>query len=258
VSNNILLNNEGYGILMSDGDGIYANIAIDHNLYYGNGWGDGARKPGAMSIQSRSGPTEYYQTLAEIQAHTPWEDHGQTGDPAFFTYDLADHDRYDGSWPDFRLTGASANAIDKGTDDLPASLAALLDRFGVQDPHWQAYDIGCYEVNYAIKATPAAGATQPGVASYTLSTVPANTGVTFSLSLSPPPPGILVELSSETIPPGSTATLTMTSQESESKQPGEWQTVTVTATGSGFTRTAELELLVGGYRFYMPLIMKGW
>ncbi len=38
LSNNIVVNNEGYGILMTDNDGVYGNLSFDHNLYFNNGW----------------------------------------------------------------------------------------------------------------------------------------------------------------------------------------------------------------------------
>ena len=103
-----------------------------------------------------TGPSEYYQTLAAIQANTPWEDHGVGGDPGFWDYDSADHDLFDGSWPDFHLTSASANALDRGTTALPDSLIALLDAFEVTDfRRGQAYDIGRYEGGFAVLASPA-------------------------------------------------------------------------------------------------------
>jgi hypothetical protein len=89
----------------------------------------------------------YLPTVIEVRDDTPWEANGVAGDPRFASYDLSDHDLHDGSWPDFRLTPASTNAIDKGTTALPASLATLLNAFGVADPHCgPAHDIGRYEL----------------------------------------------------------------------------------------------------------------
>ncbi len=91
-------------------------------------------------------PTKYHETLAEIQASTPWEDHGVAGDPHFQAYNVSDHNLFDGSWPDFRLTAQSTNAIDRGTSGLPASLTALLSHFGLdQSYQGAAFDIGRYE-----------------------------------------------------------------------------------------------------------------
>jgi hypothetical protein len=257
IINNIVLNNEGYGILMRDGDGVYTNMDLDHNLYYGNGWGDALYRPGAMSIEIRDVGNKYYQTLAEIQANTPWEDHGVAGDPRFADYDLADHDRHDDSWPDFHLTASSNNAIDRGTAALASSLTASLDQFDVEDGRQGPnYDIGRYETGYALEATPPSGATQPGVATYVLSLVPASAETTFSLTMSSPPSDVLVEWSSQTIPPGGTATLTMRSTSSEPKLPGEWHTMTITATDSILTLSTTVDLLVGGARTYLPVAVK--
>jgi hypothetical protein len=148
--NNILINNEAYGIqLVSAYDNdVYGGLVIDHNLYYNNGWNDQAAwNPANIQLFQGSNPTQYYHNLAETQAGTPWEDHGVEGDPAFVDYDLADHDRYDGSWPDFRITFDSVNALDRGTDNLPASLTTLLTTFGVGggDYFGSAFDIGRYE-----------------------------------------------------------------------------------------------------------------
>jgi hypothetical protein len=119
--NNIVVNNEGYGILIFHTAGDYGNFIVDHNLYYSNGWrpyeDGGMWKPGNMAVH---GPNEYYlQTLAAIQANTPWEEQGVEGDPRFWDYDSADHNLFDGSWPDFHLTSDSAYALDRGTTVLP-------------------------------------------------------------------------------------------------------------------------------------------
>ncbi len=146
VVNNIIVNNEAHGIVISDEDGNYGNLIIDHNLYYENGWGEGIFQPGALYIYREGSLSEFYPTLADIQAGTPWEDHGQEGDPHFWEYDPSHRPICDGSWPDFHLTSDSLNAIDLGTDDLPGSLVQLLAQFGVADK-WDgpALDIGRYE-----------------------------------------------------------------------------------------------------------------
>ncbi|MBU1880081.1 MAG: right-handed parallel beta-helix repeat-containing protein, partial [Chloroflexi bacterium] len=149
VVNNILVNNEAYGLYPSDGDGIYTNMIIGYNLYYSNGWRSwedgGMWKPGAMLLYDGSA-YRYYQTVPEVRANTPWEDHGLAGNPRFASYNPSDHDLHDGSWPDFHLTPASANAIDLGATVLPPSLTTLLNTFAVADPRCgPAYDIGRYE-----------------------------------------------------------------------------------------------------------------
>jgi len=38
--------------------------------------------------------------------------------------------------------------------------------------------------------------------------------------------------------------------------PGVWYTVPITGTGGGLTSTTDVNLLVGGARVYLPLIVK--
>ncbi len=134
--NNIVVNNEDYGILVDQAVGYYGNFIVDYNLYFNNGWrahaDGGVRTPGAMAIYLQPGPSAYYQTVAAIQAATPWEAHGIEGDPGFSDYDYADHALFDGSWPDFDLTPASAG-MQRSTIGMPGSLARLLSLFGLSD-----------------------------------------------------------------------------------------------------------------------------
>ena len=151
--NNMLVGNEGYGVLYQENDGEYGNMMLDHNLYYNNGWRSweegGVWKAGVMSIQLGAAPNRFYETLEQVRADTEWEDQGQAGDPQFVAYEVDDHDMQDGSWPDFQLTGGSEKAIDRGREGLPGSLVALLGLFGVEDGRQgTAYDIGRYELGY--------------------------------------------------------------------------------------------------------------
>jgi len=148
--NNIIINNEGVGISLSTASGDYSNLTIDHNLYYNNGWRsyayDGIRGAGDFAVLSHLGFKKYYQTVADIQSNTTWEGRGVEGDPCFWDYDSTDHNLFEGYWPDFHLTAASENTLDRGTTVLPDSLLALLDNFEVNDSRrGDAYDIGRYE-----------------------------------------------------------------------------------------------------------------
>jgi hypothetical protein len=147
--NNIIVNNETHAIFLSDANGIFENTTIDHNLYYDNGWrpySQGGEYYAGNVRLDVPGSEVFYLTLADIQTGTSWEDHGVEGSPAFQTYNVNDHNLYDGSWPDLHLTTASTNAIDRGASALPASLTALLNHFGLYDaPCGTAYDIGRYE-----------------------------------------------------------------------------------------------------------------
>jgi len=262
IVNNILVNNEGYGILQSAADGLYDDITIDHNLYYNNGWrayeNGGMWQPGAMAVYRVSDPDEYYPTLADIQ-NTIWESHGVAGDPGFWDYDPSDHDLHDGSRPDFHLTSASTNAFDRGTTALPLSLTALLGAFGVDDSHWgAAFDIGRYERGFAILTNPSTRAVNPGgVAHYALRLHPSDLPYTVTLTATSPSSSLIVTLDSTLIAPGMIVTLTLTdTHTSPTLMPGLWYTVPITGTDGEFTQTATVNLLVGGMCVYLPLTLK--
>jgi uncharacterized repeat protein (TIGR01451 family) len=253
VINNIMVNNEGCGLLLGDADRVYTNIDIDHNLYYNNGWraheDGGIWEAGAMSIRLGPAPNEYYPTLADIQANTAWEDHGVAGDPAFQDYDPADHDLHDGSWPVFHLTSASTNVIDRGTTQLPTSLAALLDTFDVESTYWgEAFDIGRYEAGFSILATSYSQTVEPrGVARYALRLHPIDLPHAVTLMVTSPSPSLSVILSSAVITPGSVVTLTVVDGHTVPiSAPGLRYTVPITGVGGGFTQTTSVELVVQG------------
>jgi hypothetical protein len=144
VGNNLFVNNEAHGVKLSNLESTYPNTVLDHNLYFNNGWRDAVTEPGALRI-AHDGSSDFFPTVAEIVAGTPFEDAGQAADPGFLDYDLADHSLIDGSRPDFRLLAGSA-AVDAGTTSLPPALADLLTLFGIVDPpQGPAYDQGAIE-----------------------------------------------------------------------------------------------------------------
>lgn len=261
IINNIIVNNEAFGMEVVYAEGRTQNMVIDHNLYYANGWG-GMWHAGPMVIRQRrpdgSLSWEPQQTLAEVQANTPWEDHGIAGDPAFWNYNAADHDLFDGSWPDFHLTAASTSAIDRGTTALPASLVALLTQFGVNDWHWgAAYDIGRYEAGFTLLAQPSARAITPGgTTQYAISLYPSDLPHTVTLSAAGPSSLITVTLGPMVLAAGATATLTATDAHTGTLMPGLWYTIPITGAGGGFTQTTSVWLLVGGARVYLPVTLR--
>jgi len=262
IANNIIVNNEGYGILLYQAEGDYGYFLIDHNLYYGNGWRTDSEmpQPGAMAVYR---PNEYYQTLAAIQANTPWEDQGVESNPVFEDYNSTDHNLFDGSWPDFHLTSASRSALDGGTTALPDSLIALLDYFEVTDfRHGQAYDIGRNEETYdighdeesfAVLASPAVQVVCPGsVARYTLRLDPPALPYSVTLTVTSPSPLLDIELSSPVLTADKVVTLTVA--DSHIKPiilPALAYTVSITATAGSSAKTTSVRLLVGGIRLFV-------
>jgi hypothetical protein len=260
IANNILVNNEGYGILIYQAQDDYGNFRVDHNLYHSNGWRSyetgGMLMPGAMAVYR---PNEYYQTLAAIQANTPWEDHGVEGDPHFWDYDSTDHDLFDGSWSNFHLTSASANALDRGTATLPVSLIALLDAFKVTDfRRGKAYDIGRYERGFALLASPDFQFVDPGgIAQYALRLDPPDLPHSVTLTVNSPSFFLDISLSSMIQTADEVVTLTVADNHIEPViLPALAYTLPITATGDGFAETTSVRLFVGGARVCLPLILE--
>ncbi len=207
-----------------------------------------------MQGQRSSGKVIYvepYETLAELQAATLWEANGLAGDPIFWDYDLPDHDLFDGSWPDFHLTAASAQAIDRGTVSLPVSLLNLLDLFGVTDYNWgAAYDIGRYEAGFALVSEPAGQAMEPGgTVTYTINLFPPDLEFDVDLSVTSAHPDLALDFSPGTLAGIETAILAVTDLGAGS---GSVSRIIVEGIGGGFANTIELVLLVGGDRLYLP------
>jgi MYXO-CTERM domain-containing protein len=123
------------------------NVRIDNNLYYGNGYEPWPQHtPGMMAGDVTGSGYQELPTLAEVRSTLKQEASGVEGDPVLAGYDSS---VTDGRWQDFRLTAASALAIDKGVA-LPASLLALLAKFGI-DPGQKgaALDLGAMEYDPA-------------------------------------------------------------------------------------------------------------
>jgi hypothetical protein len=262
VLNNILVNNEAFGMSLSYAEGRYQNVTIDYNLYDNNGWRShdqgGIWHAGSMVVRE-GGSWEPYQTLAEAQAATPWEDHGVAGVAGFWDYAPGDHNLYDGSWPDFHLTAASSNAIDGGTTVLPDSLTALLDAFGVDGRHWgAAFDIGRYEAGFAILPTPSMRAVEPGgTAHYALRLYPTDLPHTVTLTATSPSPSLTLALNSVVLASDAVVTLTVTDTHAGSALvSGLRYNVPITGAGGGFAQATSVDLLVGGRRVFLPVIIK--
>jgi hypothetical protein len=255
VINNIVINNEAAGVTVGYATGRTQNMTIDYNLYHLNGWG-GYWSAGPMIVRE-GGSWEPQSTLAAVQANTPWEDHGVAGSPAFYDYDPGDHTMGDGSWPDFHLTSASTNAIDEGTTQLPASLATLLDIFDVDDYTWgAAIDIGRYEAGFTLVPAPVFQSIEAGgTARYVLSLHPPDLPHAVTLTLSSPPAGLTYTPSSGVIAPGSTVTFTVTHNGSSAGLDA-WHTISITGDGGDFTQMADVSLLVGGERIYLPVVFR--
>jgi hypothetical protein len=99
-----------------------------------------------------------------------------------------------------------------------------------------------------------ASITPNGSAFYSLSLTPINLPHNGTLSTASPSPSVTVSLNSITLMPSGTITLTVVDQNSGIYP--QWYAINVTGTGGGFTRTAKVNLLVGGQHAYLPLVRK--
>jgi hypothetical protein len=262
--NNIIVNQESYGMVLSDANGVFENTNIDNNLYYNNGWRPtdqgGAPSAGDLRLNLPSGD-RYYPTLQDIHdGGINFDAHGVEGDPAFWNYNFADHDLSDNSWPDLRPTSASTTVIDKGVASLPGSFSTLLNLFAVKDPHWgTAFDIGRYEAGFALES--ASGAVQHiepgGVAHFTLRLYPSDLPYPVTLQVTTPSPRLNVTLTPLSLTSNTTAALTITDTGgAQPALPGVWFDIHVSGGGSGFTNETVVKLLIGGVQLYLPLTLQ--
>jgi hypothetical protein len=197
--------------------------------------------------------------LADIQANTPWELHGAEGDPGFLDYDPNEHNLQDESWPEFHILSTSVNVIDRGTTKLPASLAALLGRMGVDDVRLgSAFDIGRYEAA-GVLCTPAVSIMQPGtVTDFALSLYPVDFPGSLVLSVSSTPADLTLSLSSTLLNTGETIILTVVDNHDPQVDlvPALQYKVIITAGYAEGTQNTEIRLLIGSLGWYLPIILK--
>ncbi|MBN1605255.1 MAG: DUF1565 domain-containing protein [Polyangiaceae bacterium] len=143
VLNNLFLHHRRFAHSIGAPEILEGEVQVDYNLYHLNGYEPWPHHtPGIMAGNLTGNGYQELPALADVCAAVDQEAHGVEGDPRLAGYDPA---VTDGTWQDFRLTAASARAIDHGTE-LPESLLALLDKFGI-DPgqKGEALDLGAIE-----------------------------------------------------------------------------------------------------------------
>jgi hypothetical protein len=132
---------------------------------------------------------------------------------------------------------------------------------------FEAVDVSSLIVNqnsgqvqgFSLSAAPTSQAIEVGAsATYLLNlTLAGNFSSTVTLNAGNPPSGLQLSLSPSSLtPPEKVATLVLTDTSGGPALPGLWHTLLVTATGGGITRTTPINLLVGGARAYLPIILK--
>lgn len=151
-------------------------------------------------------------------------------------------------------------AIDSGTllDDVVDDLE------GTPRPIGPTHDIGAYEYHedygFTLTASPSAQHIAPGeIATYTLSIQPIGSfSATVDLVAASPSPSLTLSLTPAAVsPPGQSTLRVADTHPGPTLIPGLQYNLPVTATGDGITQTTSVSLLVGGARYYLPLILKG-
>jgi hypothetical protein len=152
--------------------------------------------------------------------------------------------------PDPRWSDDDLHAFDnyiKGSDFEAVNVTSLI----VNTDSWQALQ------GFALNVNPSARTIDPGgSAVYRLSFTPSG-GFNGSITLTAfsPSPSVTLKFSALVVTPSINVTLTLTDTHSS----GMWYySIPITATGAGITRTASINLLVGGWRVYLPIVLKNW
>jgi len=182
-----------------------------------------------------------YDTLAAFTAATSQEAHGLNVDPGFA----------DAGGGDYTLNPAS-DLIDSGV-----VIPGINDDYVGAAPDIGAYE--CAEDGFILTATPSTRAIAPGgVTTYTIEVQ--RTGAfahTVTLIAASPSPNLTLSLAPTALTPPGQATLTVIdTHPGPVLLPGVWYTLPVTGTGGGITAATGVNLLVGGARVYLPLIVK--
>jgi hypothetical protein len=147
VLNTIFLHLQEFAIGVGEAEIMRGNVSIDYDLFHLVGYEPWTyHTPGIMAGHVDDSGYSELPTLADVQGTLGLEMNGVEADPMLASFDP---DVADGSWQDFRLTEASTAAIDTGTE-LPASLVALLAKFGLDDGRkGSALDRGAIELDPA-------------------------------------------------------------------------------------------------------------
>jgi hypothetical protein len=133
---------------------------------------------------------------------------------------------------------------------------------------FEAVDVSSLQVNpnsgqvqgFSLSASPSVRTVEAGGSTTYLLNLTVAGNFTSSVTLNATNPELTINLSpSSVITPPALITMTVTDQHMPMPDPlipGEWYNIPVVVSGGGFTRTATVNLLVGGAKTYLPLIRK--
>ena len=189
-----------------------------------------------------SGPNRHMHDLATFQSLTGQEPHGLNVEPGF----------------------AGAMSGDYTLDPASEMIDAGVIIPGINDDYvGTGPDVGAYEYQgygFTLTTTPSSRAISPGgVARYDIG-VQTIGGFTHTVTLvaASPSPSLTLSLAPTALDSAGQGTLTLTdTHPGPTLLPGLWYTIPITGTGDGVTQTTSVNLLVGGARVYLPVILRG-
>jgi hypothetical protein len=135
------------------------------------------------------------------------------------------------------------------------------DLEGNPRPVGPAYDVGAYEYQaygFSLAVNPSVHVIAPGAVVTTTLLIQPTGGFTAAVALTTasPSPALALGLDPTVVSPPGQAHLTITDTHAGPLLPGVWYTIPITATGGAVTQTADLQLLVGGARVYLPIALR--
>jgi hypothetical protein len=143
--------------------------------------------------------------------------------------------------------------------DLPDTANARI-LWGTGRGSYKRTGVSAVEDGFSLSAQPSTQAINPGgVATYTLkvqNTIAFTGSVTLSITNNPAPGDLDLNPTSSTFTPPMQVILTVTDLISGPPLPGQWYSIPIQATGGGITRTTTINLLIGGTRTHLPIILK--
>ena len=271
IYNNIAYNNEGVGLHLFKTNHLIRNIQIVNNTFYDNGlgWGGGIfiNNSRVDDILIRNNILSQNLTFQIAAAEGVSMDNLTIDHNLIDGYRGADGEIYGSDYVqgdplfvnpaglDFHLQHGSP-AIDQGSPiDAPAT-----DFDGSPRPSMTGgYDIGAFEHPYGFNmaADLPAQAIQAGESAvYTLQVSAVGEFDTpVALAHSPAPSGLLLSLEPATVAPGNAATLMLSDLHTGTLLPGLAHTISITGVGDGLVVNETVHLIVGGVRFYLPIII---
>ena len=157
----------------------------------------------------------------------------------------------------YGVPAPASAAIDHG-DPIHAPAEDIL---GNPRPQDKGVDMGAYESPggvFRLSVVPVFRAIWPGeVSEFTIGVqAPETFSGTVALTYGPILPDLIAQLTPASLQPGATATLTITDTHTGSLQPGVMYSIAITGTNTGTVDNAQVRILVGGSRQFLPALSK--